>query len=137
MALVQDGVIAESVPKRNFKRHCRTESADFAGPNPLFWRFARLKVTVFQDARGQGRGAVEAAVKLAKGDRVQLQQVVLNLILNGIEAMSAVMRQPRVLRVRSQIEGPGDLLIAVEDSGPGHHRRSARSIRRRKRAMQL
>jgi signal transduction histidine kinase len=134
MALVQDGVIAESVPKRNFKRHCRTESADFAGPNPLFWRFARLKVTVFQDARGQGRGAVEAAVKLAKGDRVQLQQVVLNLILNGIEAMSAVMRQ---LRVRSQIEGPGDLLIAVEDSGPGHHRRSARSIRRRKRAMQL
>jgi signal transduction histidine kinase len=134
MALVQDGVIAESVPKRNFKRHRRTESADFAGRNPLFWQFGRLKVTVFQDARGQGRGAVEAAVKLAKGDRVQLQQVVLNLILNGIEAMSAVMRQ---LRVRSQIEGPGDLLIAVEDSGPGHHRRSARSIRRRKRAMQL
>ena len=47
-------------------------------------------MTVFQDARGQGRGAVEAAVKLAKGDRVQLQQVILNLILNGIEAMSAV-----------------------------------------------
>ena len=53
------------------------------------------------------------------GDRVQLQQVILNLIMNGIEAMSAVMRQPRVLRVRSQIDGPGDLLIAVEDSGPG------------------
>jgi hypothetical protein len=53
------------------------------------------------------------------GDRVQLQQVILNLIMSGIEAMSAVMRQPRVLRVRSQIDGPGDLLIAVEDSGPG------------------
>ena len=53
------------------------------------------------------------------GDRVQLQQVILNLIMNGIEAMSAVMRQPRVLRVRSQIDGPGDVLIAVEDSGPG------------------
>ena len=53
------------------------------------------------------------------GDRVQLQQVILNLIMNGIEAMSAVMRQPRVLRIRSQIDGPGDVLIAIEDSGPG------------------
>jgi C4-dicarboxylate-specific signal transduction histidine kinase len=51
------------------------------------------------------------------GDRVQLQQVVLNLIMNGIEAMSAIMRQSRVLRVRSQIDGLGDVLIAVEDSG--------------------
>jgi C4-dicarboxylate-specific signal transduction histidine kinase len=53
------------------------------------------------------------------GDRVQLQQVILNLIMNGIEAMSMVMDQPRVLRVRSQIDGPGNVLIAVEDSGPG------------------
>jgi PAS domain S-box-containing protein len=53
------------------------------------------------------------------GDRVQLQQVILNLIMNGIEAMSAVIGQPRVLRVRSQIDGPGDVLIAVEDSGAG------------------
>jgi PAS domain S-box-containing protein len=53
------------------------------------------------------------------GDRVQLQQVIVNLIMNGIEAMSAVMRQPRVLGVRSQIDGPDHVLIAVEDSGPG------------------
>jgi C4-dicarboxylate-specific signal transduction histidine kinase len=53
------------------------------------------------------------------GDRVQLQQVILNLIMNGIEAMSAVVGQPRVLGVRSQIDGAGDLLVAVEDSGPG------------------
>jgi signal transduction histidine kinase len=52
-------------------------------------------------------------------DRVQLQQVIVNLIMNGIEAMSAVTRQPRVLRVRSQIDGSGHVLIAVEDSGPG------------------
>jgi PAS domain S-box-containing protein len=53
------------------------------------------------------------------GDRVQLQQVILNLIMNGIEAMSAEMHQPRVLRVRSQLDGPGHVLVAVEDSGPG------------------
>ncbi len=53
------------------------------------------------------------------GDRVQLQQVILNLIMNGIEAMSTVTGRLRVLRVRSQVDGPGDLLIAVQDSGPG------------------
>jgi PAS domain S-box-containing protein len=63
--------------------------------------------------------AFSGGLEPVMGDRVQLQQVILNLIMNGIEAMSAVMHEPRVLRVRSQIDGPGDLLIAVEDSGPG------------------
>src|SRR5260370_6995397 len=39
--------------------------------------------------------------------------------MNAIEAMGAVVRQPRVLRVSSRIDGSGDVLIAVEDSGPG------------------
>jgi C4-dicarboxylate-specific signal transduction histidine kinase len=63
--------------------------------------------------------ALSGGLEPVIGDRVQLQQVILNLVMNGIEAMSAAMRQPRVLRVRSQIDRPGDLLIAVEDSGPG------------------
>jgi C4-dicarboxylate-specific signal transduction histidine kinase len=54
------------------------------------------------------------------GDRVQLQQVVLNLIMNGIEAMAAdsIHRQRRLV-IRSAIDGSGRLLVAVEDSGPG------------------
>jgi PAS domain S-box-containing protein len=53
------------------------------------------------------------------GDRVQLQQVVLNLVMNGIEAMSAVMHRPRILRVSSQLQQSGDMLIAVMDVGTG------------------
>jgi C4-dicarboxylate-specific signal transduction histidine kinase len=54
------------------------------------------------------------------GDRVQLQQVVLNLIMNGIEAMVAdSIRRQRRLVIRSAIDGSGRLLVAVEDSGPG------------------
>jgi signal transduction histidine kinase len=53
------------------------------------------------------------------GNRVQLQQVILNLIKNGIEAMSAVTLRPRVLRVSSQTDEHDNIIIAVTDSGTG------------------
>jgi PAS domain S-box-containing protein len=53
------------------------------------------------------------------GDRVQLQQVLLNLILNGIDAMKTVTDRPRELAVSSALTDTGSVLIAVEDSGPG------------------
>jgi PAS domain S-box-containing protein len=52
-------------------------------------------------------------------DRVQLQQVLLNLIMNGIEAMAAVTDRPRLLGVQSRIDQSGDVLVAVSDSGTG------------------
>jgi len=52
-------------------------------------------------------------------DRVQLQQVLLNLIMNAIEAMSAVTERRRVLRLRTELHEPNNVVIAVEDSGPG------------------
>jgi PAS domain S-box-containing protein len=52
-------------------------------------------------------------------DRVQLQQVLLNLIMNGIEAMAAVTDRPRLLGLQSRIDESGDVLVAVSDSGTG------------------
>ena len=56
---------------------------------------------------------------LVFADRVQLQQVLLNLIMNGIEAMTAVTDRARVLCVESVIDKSGDVLVAVRDSGTG------------------
>jgi signal transduction histidine kinase len=51
--------------------------------------------------------------------RVQLQQVVLNLLNNAVEAMSATSAGSRLLRVSSELRGPDAIGIMVEDSGPG------------------
>jgi PAS domain S-box-containing protein len=65
------------------------------------------------------RTQLSAAVPQAMGDRIQLQQVILNLIMNGADAMSAVADRPRTLRVGSQINGDGSVLVSVKDSGTG------------------
>src|SRR5262249_47548844 len=53
-----------------------------------------------------------------QGDRVQVQQVVLNLILNAVEAMGSIEAGPRELLVRTEQVRTG-VLVAVGDSGPG------------------
>ena len=59
------------------------------------------------------------ALPLVLADRVQMQQVLLNLIVNGIEAMAAVTNRPRSLCMQSRIDDSGDVLVAVRDSGTG------------------
>ena len=52
-------------------------------------------------------------------DRVQLQQVLLNLIMNGIEAMAPVTDRPRLLGMQSRLDKSGDVLVTVSDCGAG------------------
>jgi len=52
-------------------------------------------------------------------DKVQVQQVMLNLIVNAVEAMSGDDQGPRELRISTSETGAGEVLVTVEDTGPG------------------
>jgi PAS domain S-box-containing protein len=71
------------------------------------------------------RSQISAKLELApdlpsvQADRIQLQQVVLNLVMNGIEAMRGVIDRARVLRVRSEVVPPANIAVTIEDTGTG------------------
>jgi len=65
------------------------------------------------------RAELEGDLPRVLGDRVQLQQVILNLVMNGIEAMSAVTDRSRDLLIRSCQHESDKVLVAVQDSGMG------------------
>jgi signal transduction histidine kinase len=68
----------------------------------------------------QVRTSVPNGLPFISCDRVQLQQVLFNLVVNAIEAMSGVQKNARVLTIkaaRSAINGSGALLITVADTG--------------------
>jgi PAS domain S-box-containing protein len=111
---------------------------DFSKKAPI--RMQQLEVNeAILDVVGLTRVAmsehgVSAKTQLAAGlplilvDRVQLQQVILNLIMNAIEAMSEVGDGPRELSISTSKAGLDGVLIAVSDTGPGLSRTNPERI---------
>jgi signal transduction histidine kinase len=81
---------------------------------------------VIELTRGEAlRNGVSVQIELAnglpfiQGDRVELQQVLLNLVVNAVEAMSAISEGTRRLLVNSGTAETGGVCVSVVDSGPG------------------
>ncbi len=76
-------------------------------------------------AQELNHGRIKVELSLAprlpevRADRVQLQQVLINLLINGIQAMAETRAGERVLRISSLVDETGGVTIAVRDSGPG------------------
>jgi PAS domain S-box-containing protein len=80
-----------------------------------------VELTREQTAKNAISVQMELAERLPaiKGDRVQLQQVILNLLINAIEAMSGMLEGPRQLLISTREAEAEGVLVAVRDSGPG------------------
>ena len=65
------------------------------------------------------RSELAEGLPLVRGDRVELQQVMLNLILNAVEAMSGMDGGEQELLITTGKNESGDILVSVRDSGPG------------------
>ena len=65
------------------------------------------------------RTELAPAPPMILGDRVQLQQVMINLVMNGIEAMEPVLDRPHELVIRSRPDGAERMLVSVTDCGVG------------------
>jgi PAS domain S-box-containing protein len=65
------------------------------------------------------RTQLAKSLPLVRGDRIQLQQVILNFFVNAMEAMSEVSEDSRELHISTEEDGADGVLLAVRDSGPG------------------
>ena len=65
------------------------------------------------------RTRLAEGLSLVQADRVQIQQVVVNLVLNSVEAMSSIEEGVRELSINTKQSETSDILVAVQDSGPG------------------
>jgi NO-binding membrane sensor protein with MHYT domain len=74
------------------------------------------------------RTELASALPPVLGDRVQLQQVVINLLMNGVEAMAPIADRPREILIRSQQHEADQVHVAVLDSGIGIDSESAEKL---------
>ena len=98
------------------------KDGQLAGPQDMNELVREVLRLVRGEVAGQGisvRTELSDALPRIAVNRVQLQQVIANLVMNAVDAMSAVVDRARVLRVKTGVDASGALLIAVEDTGIG------------------
>ena len=87
--------------------------------NDVIMEVVTLLSAEIQRNRLSLRTELASDLPLIMGDRVQLQQVILNLMMNAIDAMSQTGQSQRDLSVASVMDGSDAVLVTVRDSGPG------------------
>ena len=92
---------------------------DWVSINETITEVIALAHSEIQRNRVSLQTQLSSDVPLILGDRIQLQQVILNLTINAIEAMTGVGENPRELLISSARDASQGVFVAVRDSGPG------------------
>jgi C4-dicarboxylate-specific signal transduction histidine kinase len=107
------------------KNRGKTESVDL---NRVTTEVIALSLGEFRRRRVLLHTELADGLAVVTGDRVQLQQVVLNLLLNAAEAMSGVEDRTRRLLIRTEPEHGDRVRLSVQDTGVGFHPEDAERI---------
>lgn len=127
--IIRDGNRASDVITRLrsmfVKRDPTAESLDL---NEAAKEVIALSIAELQRAKVTIHTELDETLPPVKGDRVQLQQVMLNLVLNAADAMSGVLDRPRLLVIRTENDGRDHVRLSVEDTGVGFEPQSAERL---------
>jgi signal transduction histidine kinase len=104
----------------------KTVSGEMVDLNQLALEVLTLALGDLQQRRIIVRTELTAELPTVQGDRIQLHQVILNLILNAADAMTSVDDRPRRLKIRTERDDAGSVCLSVEDSGTGFAAHEAR-----------
>jgi C4-dicarboxylate-specific signal transduction histidine kinase len=118
--IVSDGHRASDVIgsiRESFKNGSRERA--LLDVNGLIREVLALLHEELQSQRVLIQSELAKALPQIPANRVQLQQVIVNLITNAVEAMSSVVNRARMLRVKSEIDESNNVVVVVEDSGIG------------------
>ena len=85
--------------------------------NRVVWAVLALVHSEIQKHQVEVQMAVDSQLPTVTGNEVQLQQVILNLVMNAIEAMHSTQR--RELRIQSRLSRPDTVHVSIEDTGTG------------------
>ncbi len=107
------------------KKEAAAETLDL---NEAALEVIALSSAEFQENRVILRRELADDLPLITGDRVQLQQVILNLLRNGTDAMSAVEDRPRQLLIRTERDEGDRVRLMVQDSGVGFDPQAAERL---------
>jgi PAS domain S-box-containing protein len=118
--VIINGKRASEVVARNRALASRAETQKTAlDINDVVEEVVPLVRGELQSHRASLRLELEPRLPAVLGDRVQLQQVIINLVVNGMEAMATVTGRERALVVRSESGDADEVSVAVQDSGIG------------------
>jgi two-component system sensor kinase FixL len=119
-SMISDGVRASEVVSRlrALSRKAAPQRV-LLNLNEVIEEIVRLVQRELLNSRIVARLELARALPPVLGDRVQLQQVIMNLLINGVQAMEPVTDRPRELLIQSRCQDADRVLVEVRDSGVG------------------
>jgi signal transduction histidine kinase len=87
--------------------------------NEVIHEVLRLMRSEAEKRRVNMETDLESRLPAIHGDRVQIQQVLVNLCINGMDAMEPVIERQRILSLRTRLHDSGAIRVEVQDSGTG------------------